>query len=79
MPDNVKIIPNSTNPIFVDRTNFFTDSKQPKYKGIFCLSAAYSHKNLAIIPDIAKRLLIIDKRLSFKCLSKLTHNKTYCI
>jgi len=74
LPDNVKIIPNSTNPIFVDRTNFSTDSKQPKYKGIFCLSAAYSHKNLGIIPDIAKRLLMIEKKISFKFILTLPSN-----
>ena len=53
--DKVKVIPNSPNPIFtnIDEPFHFDQSQTIK---IFCLSAAYKHKNLEIIPEVAHYL-----------------------
>lgn len=53
--DNVKVIPNSPNPIFSNSDEVFHFDKTQLVK-IFCLSAAYKHKNLEIIPEVAHYL-----------------------
>jgi glycosyltransferase involved in cell wall biosynthesis len=53
----VMVIPNSPNPIFVNHESFSVFTKVHKVK-IFCLSAAYKHKNLEIIPFVASHLRV---------------------
>lgn len=50
--DQVKVIPNSPNPIFTNNNEVFNFNSSELIK-IFCLSAAYKHKNLEIIPQVA--------------------------
>jgi len=55
--DRVKVIPNSPNPRFLnDKDTKFADNGINRCKNIFCLSAAYRHKNLKIIPEVAEIL-----------------------
>lgn len=56
-PGKVMVIPNSPNPIFVNDERFSVFTKLTKIK-IFCLSAAYKHKNLEIIPFVAAHLRV---------------------
>lgn len=53
--DKVKVIPNSPNPIFNNEDGILHFDKNMTLK-IFCLSAAYQHKNLEIIPEVAHYL-----------------------
>ncbi len=55
--NKVKVIPNSPNPIFVNHEGFSVFTKSETVK-IFCLSAAYRHKNLEIIPFVAAHLRV---------------------
>ena len=62
----IKVIPNSYNPIFKENISISQQKKTSKQKVIFCLSAAYRHKNLEIIPSVAKHLSSIDPDLPVK-------------
>jgi glycosyltransferase involved in cell wall biosynthesis len=69
-PDNILVLPNSVNPRFINETERvnrdFIVNDPPR---IFCLAAAYRHKNLEIIPTVAKQLL---EKFNMPCLFILT-------
>ena len=56
--DNVLVSANTVNSRFIDKNKIEIDSfsGEDKHKLIFCLSAAYKHKNLEIIPNVALSL-----------------------
>jgi hypothetical protein len=70
----IKVIPNSCNPIFLSHRSISIEKKSSNKKVIFCLSAAYRHKNLEIIPYVAKHLKTIAPDLSIKFILTLPLN-----
>jgi glycosyltransferase involved in cell wall biosynthesis len=56
--EKIKVIPNSPNPVFFEVGNSFIieDLFKKRKEEIFCLSAGYRHKNLNIIPRVARHL-----------------------
>jgi glycosyltransferase involved in cell wall biosynthesis len=72
----VKVIPNSCNPIFLNHKFRSRPKKISNQKIIFCLSAAYRHKNLEIIPYVAKHLKIIAPELVAKFILTLPLDST---
>lgn len=55
-PNKIKVIPNSPNPIFLELSKSLNKINKEDKVTIFCLSAAYTHKNLIIIPKVALHL-----------------------
>ena len=49
----VKVIPNSPNPLFINEASLVRQREPGEIIHIFCLSAAYRHKNLDLIPKVA--------------------------
>ncbi len=56
--NKIKVIPNSPNPVFIEQGKEIEVAAQYNRQGnaVFCLAAGYSHKNLNIIPSVAKIL-----------------------
>jgi glycosyltransferase involved in cell wall biosynthesis len=52
----IKVIPNSPNKIFLDAGKYKRESNKNDVSRIFCLAAPYPHKNLKIIPQVARIL-----------------------
>ncbi len=54
IPENqVKVIPNCPNQLFFSISGLTASETKSGSINIFCLSAAYPHKNLSIIPEVA--------------------------
>lgn len=51
----IHVVPNSPNPRFIGRSSLPPGQKSGDFR-ILCLSAAYRHKNLRIIPEVARQL-----------------------
>jgi glycosyltransferase involved in cell wall biosynthesis len=67
LPDKkVKVIPNCCNPIFLNHKFITKKRKTKNEKIIFCLAAAFRHKNLLIIPKTLKHLNTIAPELETK-------------
>ena len=62
----IKVIPNSYNPIFDNNSQIYRQTKSSNKRVVFCLSAPHKHKNLEIIPNVAKHLITIAPDLSVK-------------
>jgi len=63
----IKVVPNAPNPIFFAAGNTADGMPPSNQVNIFCLAAAYRHKNLGIIPEVADCLkrLCPDKKFNF--------------
>lgn len=67
-PEHVFVLPNSVNPRFVEAGSH-AQSRNSSTQMVFCLSAAYPHKNLTIIPEVAA---ILSAKLNRKVIFVLT-------
>lgn len=74
--ENVFVIPNAVSDIFynIKPTDFFTRNND-----VFCLAAAYPHKNLQKIPYVVKYLKEISKeKYRFRFIMTLDKNSVEC-
>lgn len=57
-PENrIRVFPNSANPVFLDAHREMALGTEEKENLVFCLAAGYRHKNLDLIPQVAKAML----------------------
>lgn len=64
-PTRVKVIPNSYADVFEQNIQEYPNQKTNGITYILCLSAPYPHKNLCIIPEVAKLLRHKDSERSY--------------
>ncbi len=64
--ENITVIPNTYGPQYIDTEEVAAFPKPAQKIRILCLSAYYPHKNLEIIPAVAKALHQVDPTLDFE-------------
>ncbi len=72
--ERIVVIPNAPNPVFITASEPVVPKPEDACLRIFCLAAAYRHKNLGIIPHVADRLRRRIPQVPFKFLLTVPHD-----